>query len=109
MDERRRATRHALQLPIVLTDSGEDFPAHLVNLSTGGLMVDFGPREARVGQELELRFDMPGLEDSVTAGVVVRWVDSIRTELAGLEFTTGLRAAEVYAINALARAEAEVA
>lgn len=103
MDERRRAYRHSLQLPVELTLRGDALEADILNVSTGGLMIDFKGREPRVGDELEARFSLPGLEERITAGVIVRWVDSIRTEIAGVEFTTGLRAREVYAITQLGK------
>ena len=101
MDERRNSLRIPLTTDVTVDRGGDQFGAVSVNISTGGLMLDLGDRFPDVGDEFGLSFSIPGLEDPVTAPVVVRWADAVRNNLVGVEFTTGLRAREVYAIQQL--------
>ena len=101
MDERRTSLRIPLTTDVNVERDGDAFAAMSVNISTGGLMIDTGERHPAVGDEFALSFAIPGLDEAVVAPVVVRWTDAMRPNLVGVEFTTGLRAREVYAIAQL--------
>lgn len=75
-----------------------------MDLSLGGASLR-APTDApyALGERLSLEIDLPGLEDPVEIDAVVRWVDAIDTARIGVQFATGLRPREVYAVNQLAR------
>jgi hypothetical protein len=58
-----------------------------------------GPSE--VGEGMKVRFRLRGLVDAIEADAVVRWQDRLDPRVCGIQFTTGLRAKEVWAINRL--------
>jgi hypothetical protein len=101
MDERRSSLRIPLTTDVTVDRGGDTFSALSMNISTGGLMLDMGERAPTVGDEFGVSFEIPGLDEAVSAPVVVRWADAVRNNLVGVEFTTGLRAREVYAIQQL--------
>ena len=101
MDNRRGHLRVALSTNVNVARDGDTFPAVSINVSTGGLLIDCGAITPTVADRLVLEFSIPGLEEPVRTSVVVRWADTVRPNLIGVEFTTGLRAREVYAIQQL--------
>jgi Tfp pilus assembly protein PilZ len=101
MDERRGSLRIPLSTDVNVTRDGDTFAAVSTNVSTGGMLLDTGEKYPQVGDVLVLEFEIPGLEEKVTTNVVVRWADTVRANLIGVEFTAGLRAREVYAIAQL--------
>ncbi len=95
-NNRRSATRHAVELPCTLTLAGEgQAPVELllVNLSIGGALI----RRPRLplGVRLDIRFRVPNLDDNISTGAVVRW--STDDEV-GIQFD-GLRPRDVWALS----------
>ena len=101
MENRRDHLRVALSTDVMVARDRDTFPAVSVNVSTGGVLLDCGVIMPGVAERLELKFSIPGLDEPVTTHAVVRWADTVRPNLVGVEFTTGLRAREVYAIQQL--------
>lgn len=101
MENRRDCLRVALSTEVIVARDGETFSAVSINVSTGGALLDCGVIMPSVEDLLVLKFSIPGLDEPVSTKVVVRWADTVRPNLIGVEFTTGLRAREVYAIQQL--------
>jgi PilZ domain len=91
---RRTSTRHVITLQAQLTVDGTARECTVLNLSLGGALCTVGERLA-MGARVELRFQIPTLDDAIVIGSTVRWTDGAGT---GIQFD-GLRAREVWALN----------
>lgn len=103
MRERRKHERWDGRILIDLEDPGDaPFEAVGLNMSLGGLCLIFPDAPSPVvGAEYNVSFHLPGLADTVENVIVIRWVDTIRSNLCGAAFIHGLRAIEVYTLNKL--------
>ncbi|MBS1122332.1 MAG: type pilus assembly PilZ [Deltaproteobacteria bacterium] len=93
-DNRRTSTRHIVSIAAKVTIDGTVRDATLVNLSLGGALVETGTKHA-MGQQVQISFTVPTMEEPIVIGSVVRWADS---KGVGLQFD-GLRARDVWALN----------
>ena len=100
--ERRRSERHPYEVRVEIELDGEDGVATRANVSSGGMGLAM-PFEVPVGELLHLRFRLPELDDVVEAEAIVRWRDRVDPRTCGVQFTAGLRAREVWAIERLGR------
>mgnify|MGYP001568886261 CR=1 FL=1 len=91
---RRSSTRHSVELSVHLGIQGTDHDATIRNLSLGGASLSFTRRIA-MGERVQLRFQVPTLEEAIEVAGTVRWSgdDSL-----GVQFD-GLRARDVYALG----------
>ena len=102
MSERRQNQRYALQLSVELKLQGQTIACSSADLSIGGLRLELPePLRVAVGDTVNVSFRLPALDGAVAAPAVVRWVDRVDDRMCGLQFTAGLRAREVWAINRL--------
>lgn len=96
MSDKRRATRHPVDLPCTLRDEATraEHTTRIVNLSIGGAAVSHA--RTPMGQRLHLTFRVPTMAaEAIAIGAVVRW--STDQEV-GLQFD-GLRPKEVWALS----------
>ncbi|TPV96740.1 MAG: PilZ domain-containing protein [Myxococcales bacterium FL481] len=102
MSERRQNQRHTVQLAVELEFSGQQLECASADVSIGGIRLVLPDGFVLgVGDRVDVKFRLPALEATVSAPAVVRWVDRIDERSCGLQFTVGLRAREVWAINCL--------
>jgi c-di-GMP-binding flagellar brake protein YcgR len=99
--ERRGAARFGLSSTVEVSLEGETLAATTEDISTGGMKLRFESAQPTVGARLGLRLALPELEGPIEVEGVVRWVNRIAGNVCGVQFTTGLRAREVWAINRL--------
>ena len=95
MSDKRRATRHPVDLPCTLRDEATrtELATRIVNLSIGGAAVSHA--RAPMGQRLHVTFRVPQAAEAIAIGAIVRW--STDREV-GLQFD-GLRPKEVWALS----------
>lgn len=91
-ENRRIATRHAVDLPCTLHDGGER-EIRLVNLSVGGAGI--AHQRMPMGHRLKLAFRVPSSEHAIEIGAVVRWSTDVEV---GVQFD-GLRPKDVWALT----------
>jgi hypothetical protein len=70
------------------------------NLSRSGTLaiVPIEPH-LKVGDRVSLSFQVPDLERPIACQAEVRWVNDVDRSVAGLHFTSGLRAREAWALG----------
>lgn len=100
--ERRDNQRFDLEVVVHIERNGEVNVWPSEDVSAGGmrLRVDEGD-PPNIGERFPLSFALPLLAEPVKAQGEVRWVDKGSPTICGIQFTTGLRAREVWAINRL--------
>jgi len=76
-----------------------DWPSE--DISAGGMRLRVIGDLPRVGERLKVSFRLPLLAAPIEAEGEIRWVDRGTPTLCGIQFSTGLRAREVWAINRL--------
>ncbi|MCH9680208.1 MAG: PilZ domain-containing protein [Deltaproteobacteria bacterium] len=98
--EKRASTRYNVAVQMDVTHDGAMASGLTVNLSLGGALVRV-PAEPplRVGDRVEVSFRLPDLDKPLAAKAEVRWVDDGDGEIAGLQFVTGFRAKETWALG----------
>lgn len=106
--EQRVHTRYEIAHAVELTRADVTIAGQMHNLSRGGTLVsaDMEPR-LRVGERMTVSFRLPDLESPIACQAEVRWVSDVDPKIVGLQFVTGLRAKETWALGRfLERAEA---
>lgn len=102
MSERRINQRYAVRLAVEIDFNGQNLKCSAADVSIGGIKLEFGqPLPISVGDQVGVTLRLPALDDAVAASAVVRWVDRVDERVCGVQFTRGLRAREVWAINRL--------
>lgn len=77
-----------------------DWPSE--DISAGGMRLRVVDEPPKIGERLKVSFRLPLLAAPIEAEGEVRWVDrSGVPTVCGIQFSTGLRAREVWAINRL--------
>ncbi len=96
-EDKRRNKRFDVELAVVVRRADVDVAGVTQNLSLGGLMADvpLDPSPA-LGQRLRVSFSLPGLDGPIQADAEVRWCSG---SVVGLQFVTGLRAKETWALG----------
>lgn len=102
MSERRENLRYAVQMAVEIDFNGQHITCSAADVSIGGIKLELAEAlPIAVGDSVGVTFRLPALEDAVAAPAVVRWVDRVDERVFGVQFITGLRAREVWAINRL--------
>jgi c-di-GMP-binding flagellar brake protein YcgR len=97
--DKRVSTRYQVEIEMQVTCDGRETTARTLNLSLSGALVHVPTRTPlRVGDKILITFHVPELVPAVMAGAVVRWVGDLDDALVGLQFSTGLRAKETWAL-----------
>lgn len=95
----RATPRFEVELPVEVT-VGETTGTGLIgDLSVGGALIKIAlDAPVAVGTRLDVSFALPDLPGAVSAGAEVRWVSQADQEV-GVQFVTGFRAKEVWALG----------
>lgn len=100
--ERRAHERIDFGGEVELERDGAKFEAVSKDIAAGGMCLVFGEAAPfMVGDQVTVRFHLPALSAPTEIPAIVRWVGGPDRAAGGLEFTHGLRAREVWAINQL--------
>ncbi len=98
--DKRASTRYQVDVPMDVMHNGATAPGRAVNLSLGGALVRVPIQPPlRVGDRVDISFRVPDLDKPVAAKAEVRWVNDAEQEIAGLQFVTGFRAKETWALG----------
>ena len=90
-ENRRTSPRHPVELVAAIHGSGGSTTARMVNLSVGGAFIAV---ERKLGDRIQLSFQVPTLPAPISTEAVVRWVEKGGT---GVQFD-GLGALEVWGL-----------
>jgi hypothetical protein len=98
--EQRAHPRFVVDHAIEIVRDDETVTGRMRNLSRTGTLVatPFEP-QLRLGDRVSLSFRVPDLEVPIACKAEVRWVDDVDRSTVGLQFTTGLRAREAWALG----------
>lgn len=99
--ERRDNQRFDYDVIVQVTRGDLTFRCSSEDVSTGGMRLRLEGAPPRVGERLRVEFKLPLLHDAIRAEAEVRWIDRSSSASCGVQFMTGLRAREVWAINRL--------
>lgn len=96
--EQRQSERVATSLPIRIERGDQVVEGTTINVSLGGVLVAvrFEPA-ATLGERFTIALALPTLAEPLRAQAEVRWIGLSGEH--GLQFTTGFRARETYAIG----------
>ncbi len=96
-EDKRRSQRYDVQLALRVT-RGEDTVVGMTrNVSLGGLMAEVPLDPApSLGERLQLSFSIPQLDGPIEVEAEVRWMGASGL---GLQFMTGLRAKQTWALG----------
>jgi c-di-GMP-binding flagellar brake protein YcgR len=98
--EKRTHERIFVEQEIRIFRGDEEFAGITANLSLGGLQVRVGlSPPAKLGERLRVSFRVPELPDPIEAQVQVRWRSEIDPSMLGLQFVTGFRAKQTWALG----------
>ncbi len=98
--EKRTSTRYQVEIDMLVICEGQETAARTLNLSLGGGLIHAPtPTPLRVGQQVQISFHVPELAAPLKASAYVRWVGDLDTALVGLQFVTGFRAKETWALG----------
>ncbi|PRP95665.1 PilZ domain protein [Enhygromyxa salina] len=89
----------AVVVRVYMGDRAVDWPSE--DISAGGMRLTVDGEAPKIGEHLKVSFKLPLLAAPIEAEGEVRWVDRGTPTLCGIQFSTGLRAREVWAINRL--------
>ncbi|MCX4239552.1 PilZ domain-containing protein [Paraliomyxa miuraensis] len=99
-NDKRASTRYEVDLPMQVTRDGQVALARTENLSLGGALVRLATElSVKVGDRVEISFRLPDLDKPLSAKADVRWVGDLDQGMIGLQFVTGFRAKETWALN----------
>lgn len=99
--DRRDNQRFDYEVLVQVTRGDTTVQCSSEDISTGGMRMRVDGLILKVGEKLRLSFKLPLLADPIMTEAEVRWIDRTTGTMCGLQFTTGLRAREVWAINRL--------
>ncbi len=99
--DRRDNQRFDYEVIVQVTRGDLSFQSVSEDVSTGGMRLRLEGAPPRVGERLRVEFKLPLLADPIRAEAEIRWIDRSSVSSCGVQFMTGLRAREVWAINRL--------
>lgn len=99
-NDKRASTRYQVEIDMHVVAEGREATGRTLNLSLGGslVLVPATP-PLRVGERVQISFRVPELAAPLTASADVRWVGDLDEALVGLQFATGFRAKETWALG----------
>jgi hypothetical protein len=100
--EKRQSQRLRIEREIRVT-KGEDIVLGMTeNISRGGAHIRCEPATPlQMGDRIHVSFTVPGLSEPIEADAEVRWTASMNDAKIGIQFTTGFRAKQTWALNQL--------
>jgi len=92
--------RHAIRREIQVTRGDDVVDGMTEDLSLGGaqIHVQIDP-PLKTSDRVRLKFTLPDLADPVTVDAQVRWVSDVDRSYVGVQFMSGFRAKETWALN----------
>jgi c-di-GMP-binding flagellar brake protein YcgR len=97
--EKRASTRYQVEIDMLVIRDGQETRARTLNLSLGGTLVRVPTSTLlSVGGRVQISFFVPEHALPLTATADVRWVDDLDEAVVGLQFSTGFRAKETWAL-----------
>jgi c-di-GMP-binding flagellar brake protein YcgR len=98
--DKRRTTRFEIQQEITVVRGDAEFIGVTLNISLGGvkLRVELDP-PPRIGDRVSVALKIPKLEQPLRAEAQVRWRDNVDKAMIGVQFLTGFRAKETWALG----------
>jgi len=98
--DKRSSTRHEVAIAMEVIRDGESNPGRMVNLSRGGALVQVALEpELQIGERIEISFPLPDLDKPLRAHAEVRWEGDPSASEFGIQFVTGFRAKETWALG----------
>jgi hypothetical protein len=96
-EDKRRTKRFDVQLALRVRRGDEEVTGMTQNLSLGGMLASVAFEPAlQVGDKVHVTFSVPQLADPIEAQAEVRWMAA---PAVGLQFVTGLRAKQTWALG----------
>jgi hypothetical protein len=98
--ELRAHTRYDIDHEVEVTRADLTVEGRMANLSRGGTLVsaEFHPPLA-MGERVGVSFRVPDLEAPISCQAEVRWINGVDRRVVGLQFVTGMRARETWALG----------
>ena len=98
--EKRVHARYDVEHDVEITRDDVATAGRMVNLSRGGTMVT-APMDPplKMGERVGVGFMLPDLDTPLRCKADVRWLSGVDKSMVGLQFTTGLRAKETWALG----------
>ena len=97
---KRASTRYQVEIDMHVVADGREATGRTLDLSLGGTLVRVPATPTlRVGERVHVSFRVPELQAPLTASADVRWVGDLDEALVGLQFVTGFRAKETWALG----------
>lgn len=98
--EQRASTRYDVEIEMEVARGEVPTHALTINLSIGGALIRVSAEPLlRVGEVVTVSFRLPDLDKPLSARAGVRWVNDVDTSIVGLQFMTGFRAKETWALG----------
>jgi hypothetical protein len=99
--EKRASTRYQVEIDMqVVTSDGQETTSRTLNMSMHGALVRVPlPTPLRVGDRVQISFRVPEVATPLSATADVRWTDDLDDTVVGLQWATGLRAKETWALG----------
>ena len=100
--EKRAHDRYDVELEVSIVRGGDELDARSINLSRGGLLLHAPMQPAlRIGDRVRVSFSVPDLEAPIGCDAAVRWTSRVDPAVVGVQFSSGMRAKEVWALGRL--------
>lgn len=107
--DKRASTRYEVEIEMHVAAEGREAIGRTLNLSLGGTLVHVPvDPPLRVGERVRVSFRVPELATPMAASADVRWVGDLDERLVGLQFSTGFRAKETWALGRFLERQAPV-
>jgi len=98
--DKRTSTRFQVEIDIQLMHGEQRALGRTVNLSLGGVLLRASTEiPIKVGDRVEVSIRLPDLDRPLVAKADVRWINHHDPELVGIQFVTGFRAKETWALG----------
>jgi hypothetical protein len=98
--EKRASTRYQVEIDMHVVADGQETTGRTLNLSLGGALVRVPlPTPLRVGDRVQISFQVPEVATPLSVTAYVRWTDDLDDTVVGLQWVTGLRAKETWALG----------
>lgn len=98
--ENRASKRYQVEIDMQVVADGQETTGRTLNLSLGGALVRVpSATPLRVGDRVQISFRVPEVATPLTATADVRWTDDLDDTVVGLQWVTGLRAKETWALG----------
>ncbi|MBL4688968.1 MAG: PilZ domain-containing protein [Nannocystaceae bacterium] len=98
--ELRTTPRFEVDIAAAVTVDAVAYVGRICNLSRGGALIRVpGGAGLGVGGKVEVSFSLPELDAPLSARAEVRWVSQGDQDIVGVQFVTGFRAKETWALG----------